>query len=219
MIAALVNAGDAAWRAALDRPRGAAPTTSSSTTLQYDDGDGRTRLAHSWRAGALVKPGLALDHAAMMRAALALHEARNLPGRARASRAIISPTRFGWAQALEEWHVDPRTRACSACRRATPATSSCALRRRPTTPFRTRIRCIFRRSCGSAALTGDAAGSRARMRCSRRWRRGCGRADRPCGRAERARFSPAGEGDRHRRARRGRRFMRPRWRRPSSSAS
>jgi uncharacterized protein YyaL (SSP411 family) len=34
------------------------------------------RLGHSWRDGALVFPGFALDHAAMMRAALALHEVR-----------------------------------------------------------------------------------------------------------------------------------------------
>ncbi|HEX2726233.1 MAG TPA: thioredoxin domain-containing protein [Beijerinckiaceae bacterium] len=33
------------------------------------------QLGHSWRAGALVFPGFALDHAAMMRAAIALHEA------------------------------------------------------------------------------------------------------------------------------------------------
>ena len=33
------------------------------------------RLAHSWRAGQKIFPGFALDHAAMMRAALALHEA------------------------------------------------------------------------------------------------------------------------------------------------
>jgi uncharacterized protein len=32
------------------------------------------RLGHSWRAGALVFPGFALDHAAMIRAALALYE-------------------------------------------------------------------------------------------------------------------------------------------------
>jgi uncharacterized protein YyaL (SSP411 family) len=35
------------------------------------------RLGHSWRAGKLVVPGLASDHAAMIRAALALHEATN----------------------------------------------------------------------------------------------------------------------------------------------
>jgi uncharacterized protein len=33
------------------------------------------RLGHSWRGGALIFPGFALDHAAMMRAALALFEA------------------------------------------------------------------------------------------------------------------------------------------------
>jgi uncharacterized protein len=33
------------------------------------------RLGHSWRAGKLLVPGLASDHAAMIRAALALHEA------------------------------------------------------------------------------------------------------------------------------------------------
>jgi uncharacterized protein YyaL (SSP411 family) len=35
------------------------------------------RLAHSWRNGAMVTPGFALDHAAMARAALALHEVRS----------------------------------------------------------------------------------------------------------------------------------------------
>jgi uncharacterized protein YyaL (SSP411 family) len=34
-----------------------------------------SRLGHSWRGGSLIFPGFALDHAAMMRAALALHEA------------------------------------------------------------------------------------------------------------------------------------------------
>jgi len=33
------------------------------------------KLGHSWRSGSLIYPGFALDHAAMMRAALALHEA------------------------------------------------------------------------------------------------------------------------------------------------
>jgi uncharacterized protein YyaL (SSP411 family) len=33
------------------------------------------RLGHSWRGGSLIFPGFALDHAAMMRAALALYEA------------------------------------------------------------------------------------------------------------------------------------------------
>ena len=48
------------------------------------------RLGHSWRAGPLIFPGFALDHAAMMRAALALHEATGEAAyldRARAWRA------------------------------------------------------------------------------------------------------------------------------------
>jgi hypothetical protein len=77
------------------------------STLQYADADGRMRLAHSWRAGVLVKPGLALDHAAMMRAALALHEARNLPALG-ASRDYLADA-IRWANALETWHVDQRT--------------------------------------------------------------------------------------------------------------
>ncbi|WP_445502597.1 thioredoxin domain-containing protein [Microvirga sp. G4-2] len=35
------------------------------------------QLGHSWRSGSLIFPGFALDHAAMMRAALALYEATN----------------------------------------------------------------------------------------------------------------------------------------------
>ncbi len=38
------------------------------------------RLGHSWRAGKLLYPGLASDHANMIRAALALHEATGEPG-------------------------------------------------------------------------------------------------------------------------------------------
>ncbi|QRM29636.1 thioredoxin domain-containing protein [Microvirga sp. VF16] len=37
------------------------------------------RLGHSWRGGALIFPGFALDHAAMMRAALALFEMTSEP--------------------------------------------------------------------------------------------------------------------------------------------
>ena len=55
---------------------------------------GTERLAHGWRAGVLVTPGLALDHAAMMRAALALHEARNF-GPAPAPHARLSRRRDG----------------------------------------------------------------------------------------------------------------------------
>ncbi len=106
MIAALVNAATL-----LREPRWIGLAAKAYdfivSTLQYADADGRMRLAHSWRAGVLVKPGLALDHAAMMRAALALHEARNLPGLG-ASRDYLADA-IRWADALESWHVDPRT--------------------------------------------------------------------------------------------------------------
>ncbi len=106
MIAALVNAGTL-----LGEPRWISLAAKAYdfivSTLQYADGAGK-RLAHSWRAGVLVKPGLALDHAAMMRAALALHETRNLPGLAdRAPRDYLADA-IRWAEALDAWHVDPR---------------------------------------------------------------------------------------------------------------
>lgn len=45
-------------------------------TESMADGDG---LAHSYRAGRLIAPGFALDHAAMAEAALALHDATSEP--------------------------------------------------------------------------------------------------------------------------------------------
>ena len=69
MIAALVNAG-----LALDEPlwleMAARAFLFIDTKMAHGD-----RLGHSWRAGKLLVPGLASDHAAMIRAALALHEA------------------------------------------------------------------------------------------------------------------------------------------------
>jgi uncharacterized protein YyaL (SSP411 family) len=69
MIAALVRAG-----LALDHgdyvPIAARAFRFIASAMSRDG-----RLGHSWRAGSLVFPGFALDHAAMMRAALALHEA------------------------------------------------------------------------------------------------------------------------------------------------
>ncbi|MGO9674960.1 MAG: thioredoxin domain-containing protein [Methylocella sp.] len=108
MIAALVNAGTL-----LGEPRWVGLAAKAYdfivSTLQYAGGDGSARLAHSWRAGVLVKPALALDCAAMMRAALALHEARNLPGLADPPGRGYLADAIGWAEALETWHVDPRT--------------------------------------------------------------------------------------------------------------
>ena len=69
MIAALVRAA-----LALERPEwiGLARRAFAFVAAQMSRGDS---LGHSWRAGQLIFPGFALDHAAMMRAALALHEA------------------------------------------------------------------------------------------------------------------------------------------------
>jgi uncharacterized protein len=69
MIAALVNAGLPFEE----------PTWLETAARAFLSVDGKMahgdRLGHSWRAGKLVFPGLASDHAAMIRAALALHEA------------------------------------------------------------------------------------------------------------------------------------------------
>jgi uncharacterized protein YyaL (SSP411 family) len=69
MIAALVNAG-----VMLQRPQwlDLAKRAFAFITQHMTRGD---RLGHSWRAGKLLLPGLASDYAAMIRAALALHEA------------------------------------------------------------------------------------------------------------------------------------------------
>ena len=69
MIAALVNAA-----LALSEPLWVemAARTFLFVDAKMARGD---RLGHSWRAGKLLVPGLASDHASMIRAALALHEA------------------------------------------------------------------------------------------------------------------------------------------------
>lgn len=69
MIAALARASGL-----LDQPRWLALARSAYrfVTESMADGEG---LAHSYRQGRLIKPGFALDHAAMIDAALALHDA------------------------------------------------------------------------------------------------------------------------------------------------
>src|SRR5207244_1489913 len=57
------------------------------------------RLGHSWRAGKLLVPGLASDHAAMIRAALALHEAPGEP--AYLERALA------WQATLDRHYSNP----------------------------------------------------------------------------------------------------------------
>jgi uncharacterized protein YyaL (SSP411 family) len=46
-------------------------------TMAEPSSRARASLAHSWRNGAMIRPGFALDHAAMARAAIALHEVRS----------------------------------------------------------------------------------------------------------------------------------------------
>jgi uncharacterized protein YyaL (SSP411 family) len=74
MIAALANAGvtlgEAAWV-----ELGARAFRFIAAAMTRGD-----RLGHSWREGRLLYPGLASDFAAMIRAALALHEATGQPG-------------------------------------------------------------------------------------------------------------------------------------------
>ena len=92
MIAALVNAGTAldesGWIARAER----AFELVAGAMARGD------RLGHSWRAGRLLFPGLASDFAAMIRAALALHEAT---GRAGYLDAALS-----WQAALDRHYAN-----------------------------------------------------------------------------------------------------------------
>jgi uncharacterized protein YyaL (SSP411 family) len=95
MIAALVNAG-----VAFDEPSWIAMAKRAfdfiAAKMTSDD-----RLGHSWRGGQLLFPGLASDFAAMIRAALALHEATGDP--AALEQALI------WQRALDAHYTDPDT--------------------------------------------------------------------------------------------------------------
>ena len=103
MIAALVRAGTA-----LDRPDWIADAARAyaDVVTTMTEADGGQRLAHSRRGDALVKPALALDYAAMLRAALALHEARGLLVGS-APDYLADAVRF--ATALDRFHRDPET--------------------------------------------------------------------------------------------------------------
>ncbi|MGH6725367.1 MAG: thioredoxin domain-containing protein [Pseudolabrys sp.] len=93
MIAALVNAG-----IILEQPAWlhAAQQAFDFIANNMTRGD---RLGHSWRAGRLQVPGLASDYAAMIRAALALHEATG--ERSYLERAIA------WQRAFDAHYADP----------------------------------------------------------------------------------------------------------------
>jgi uncharacterized protein len=91
MIAALANAS-----VMLDQPSwlGKARQAFAFVERHMTQGD---RLGHSWRDGKLLYPGLASDHAAMVKAALALHEATGAPDYL--SRACQ------WQQALDRHYI------------------------------------------------------------------------------------------------------------------
>ncbi|MBV9634185.1 MAG: thioredoxin domain-containing protein, partial [Methylobacteriaceae bacterium] len=93
MIAALVNAatalGEPAW---VDMAARAFAFIARAMTR----GD---RLGHAWRAGKLTFPGFASDYAAMIGAALALHEASG-------ARPYLDQA-IAWARALDRHHLDP----------------------------------------------------------------------------------------------------------------
>jgi uncharacterized protein YyaL (SSP411 family) len=91
MIAALANAG-----ALLGQPSWLAHAQSAFTFIERHMTSG-DRLGHSWRDGRLLYPGLASDHAAMTKAALALHEATGLP------EYLGSASR--WQQALDRHYT------------------------------------------------------------------------------------------------------------------
>ncbi|MDP1910395.1 MAG: thioredoxin domain-containing protein, partial [Hyphomicrobium sp.] len=107
MIAAMANAatalGEPSW---IDRAARAYGVIAD--TLQYQDAAGHKRLAHSTRAGVIVKPGFALDHAAMMRAALALHESRHMAGITPTGRDYLADA-ITWAEAIRDDYIDPST--------------------------------------------------------------------------------------------------------------
>jgi uncharacterized protein YyaL (SSP411 family) len=99
MIAALVNAAvifdEPSWIAMARRAFDFIATTMTR------DANGENRLGHSYRAGTLVFPGLASDFAAMIRAAIALHEATG-------ERAVLDQALI-WQRALDAHYTDPET--------------------------------------------------------------------------------------------------------------
>ena len=92
MIAALTNAGSM-----LDEPRWLELASRAfdfvAQSMARDD-----RLGHSWRQGKLKFPGLASDYAAMIRAALALHEATGA--------ASFLDQALQWQQALDRDYIN-----------------------------------------------------------------------------------------------------------------
>jgi uncharacterized protein YyaL (SSP411 family) len=107
MISALVNAGTA-----LSEPSWISLAARAYRIiidfLLYENGAGQKRLAHSTRAGVVVKPGFALDHAAMLRAALALQEASHMAGADLPARDYLADA-ISFAEALRDDYRDPQS--------------------------------------------------------------------------------------------------------------
>jgi uncharacterized protein len=93
MIAALVNAG-----LGFEEPHWLQMAARAFLFVDAKMAHG-DRLGHSWRAGKLLIPGLASDHAAMIRAALALHEATG--EHAHLERALA------WQATLDRHYANP----------------------------------------------------------------------------------------------------------------
>ena len=138
MIAALVNAG-----VIFDEPSWIAMARRAfdfiAATMTKDD-----RLGHSYRAGKVLFPGLASDFTAMIRAALALHEATG-------DHALLEQA-LTWQRALDAHYADPDTggyywSADDATRSA--AAAAFDLRRRHA-----------QSQCGGGAESGAARGAR-----------------------------------------------------------
>ena len=108
MIAALVDAGlvfgESGW---IELARKSFDFIARSMTRE---GGEPARLGHSFRDGRLLWPGMALDHAAMMRAALALAEASAAESADMARDATKYLSLAGrWAAILEAHHLDGET--------------------------------------------------------------------------------------------------------------
>jgi uncharacterized protein YyaL (SSP411 family) len=95
MIAALVNAG-----VAFDEPTWIDMAARAFDFIASEMTRGE-RLGHSWREGQLLLPGLASDFAAVIRAALALYEARG-------ERAYLDHA-IAWQRALDAHYADAQT--------------------------------------------------------------------------------------------------------------
>ncbi|MGO9133627.1 MAG: thioredoxin domain-containing protein [Methylovirgula sp.] len=128
MIAALVNAGTA-----LSEPSWVSLAARAYKViidlLLYENEAGKKRLAHSARAGVVVKPGFSLDHAAMLRAALALHEARHMDGAEIPARDYLADA-IAFAEALRDDYLDPTSGLIAM---STAGASDVIMRLAPTT--------------------------------------------------------------------------------------